>query len=153
MQYCNFIKLEENTLMYRCLKCKNISYRSIKPLIDKVSNTYRLCNNNSEKFVLLLRKRAYLYEYMDHWKRFNEKLPSKEEFYSNLNMESINDKDYEPAKKVWNTLNIKNLGEYHDQYVQSDTVLLPDVFENFRTVCLKEYKLDPCYFVSAPGVA
>ena len=90
---------------------------------------------------------------MDHWKRFNEKLPSKEEFYSSLNMESINDKDYEPAKKVWNTLNIKNLGEYHDQYVQSDTVLLADVFENFRTVCLKEYKLDPCYFVSAPGVA
>ena len=68
-------------------------------------------------------------------------------------MESINDKDYEHAKKVWNTLNIKNLGEYHDLYVQSHTVLLAYVFENFRTVCLKEYKLDPCYFVSAPGVA
>ena len=69
--------------MYRCLKHKNISYRSIKPLIDNLSNTYRLCNNNSDKFVLLLRKGAYLYEYMDHWKRFNEtKLPSKEDFFT-----------------------------------------------------------------------
>ena len=61
-------------------------------------------------------------------------------------------KEYEYAKKVWNTLNIKNLGEYHDLYVQLDSALLADVFENFTNVCLKEYKLEPCYFVSAPGL-
>ena len=91
---------------------------------------------------------------MDNWNKFNEtSLPSKEEFYSNLNMSNIPDKDYEHAKKVWNTFNIKDLGEYHNLYVQSDTALLADVFENFRNVCLKEYKLEPCYFVSAPRLA
>ena len=68
-------------------------------------------------------------------------------------MGNISDKEYEYAQKVWSTLNIKNLGEYHDLYVQLDTELLADVFENFRKVCLKEYKLEPCYFVSAPGLA
>ena len=68
-------------------------------------------------------------------------------------MSNISDKEYEYAQKVWSTLNIKNLGEYHDLYVQLDTELLADVFENFRKVYLKEYKLEPCYFVSAPGLA
>ena len=74
---------------------------------------------------------------MDNWNKFNEtSLPSKEEFYSNLNMSNISEKEYEYANKIWNTLNIKNLGEYHDLYLQLDTVLLADVFENFRKVCL-----------------
>ena len=74
---------------------------------------------------------------MDNWNKFNEtSLPSKEEFYSNLNMSNISDKEYEYANKIWNTLDIKNLGEYHDLYLQLDTVLLADVFENFRKVCL-----------------
>ena len=74
---------------------------------------------------------------MDNWNKFNEtSLPSKEEFYSNLNMSNISDKEYEYANKLWNTLNIKNLGEYHDLCLQLDTELLADVFENFRKVCL-----------------
>ena len=48
---------------------------------------------------------------------------------------------------------IKNLGEFHDLYVQSDTLLLPDVFENFRNTCLKTYRLDPPKFLSAPGLS
>ena len=140
--------------MYKCLNCKNLSFKPINTLITKFSNTCKLCCNDNEKFVLLLRKGIYPYEYMDDWNRFNEtSLPLKEEFYSSLSLSNISDKEYEYAKKVWNTLNIKNLGEYHDLYVQSDTALLADVFENFRKVCLKEYKLDPCYFVSAPGLA
>ena len=59
-------------------------------------------------------------------------------------MSNISDKEYEYAKKVWNTLNIKNLGEYHDLYVQLDTALLADVFENFIKICLIKYKLEPC---------
>ena len=70
---------------------------------------------------------------MDSWERFNEtSLPDKESFYSNLNLESITDEDYEHDQKVWNVFEIKNPGEYHDLYVQSDTLLLADVYENFR---------------------
>ena len=101
-----------------------------------------------------MRKGVYSYEYMDNWNKFDEtSLPSKEEFYRNLNISNISDKCYEHANKVWNTFNIKNLSEYHNLYVQSDTALLSDVFESFRNTCLKEYELEPCHFVSAPGLA
>ena len=56
------------------------------------------------------------------------------------------------AQKVWDVFEIKNCGQYHDLYVQSDALLLADVFENFRNKCLKIYELDPIYFVSAPGL-
>ena len=55
--------------------------------------------------------------------------------------------------KVWGTFNIKNLGEYHILYVQSDTTLLADVFESFRDKCIEKYELDPAHFLSAPGQA
>ena len=88
---------------------------------------------------------------MDAWEKFNElSVPSKEDFYSNLNMEDINDIDYRHANKVFK---LKNLGNYHDLYVQSDTLLLAGVFNNFRNMCLKEYELDPAHFLSLPGLA
>ena len=91
---------------------------------------------------------------MDSWKRFNDtSLPDKEAFYSNLNMEDIADVDYMHAKIVFKNLVNKNLGAYHDLYVQSDTLLLADVFENFRNMCIKVYELDPAHFLSAPGLA
>ena len=98
---------------------------SYNELIKKFSNTYPLCNNDYNKFELLLRKGVYPYEYMDSWKIFKEEsLPDKESFYSELNKEGITDEDYAHAQKVWDALNRKNLGEYHDLYVQSDTALL-----------------------------
>ena len=130
---------------------RKISYEA---LIGKFYNTYQLCNKDLNKFALLLRKGVYPYEYMDSWKRFKEEsLPDKESFYSELNKEHITDEDYAHAQKVWDTFKIKNLGEYHDLYVQSDTALLADVFENFRDKCIEIYKLDPAHFLSAPGLA
>ena len=91
---------------------------------------------------------------MDNWKRFNETtLPSKGSFYSNLNMENIEDIDYIHGNNVFNKFKLNNLGEYHDLYIQSHTLLLADVFENFRDMCLKEYELDPAHFLSLPGLA
>ena len=81
---------------------------------------------------------------MDDWEKLNEKtLPEKEDFYCHLKMEDITDSDYAHAKRVCKDFNINNLGEYHDLYVQSDTLLLADVFENFRNMCLKIYELNP----------
>ena len=102
----------------------------------------------------MLRKGVYPYEYMDNWERLNEtSLPSKDLFYSNLNMEDIDDIDYRHGNNVLNKFKLNNLGDYHDLYVQSDTLLLADVFENFRDMCLKEYELDPAHFSSLPGLA
>ena len=87
--------------------------------------------------------------------KFNEtELSDKESFYSDLNKEGIiTDEDYVHAQKVWNVFEIKNRGEYHDLYVQSDTVQLADIFENFRDKCIEIYQLDPAHFLSAPGLA
>ena len=91
---------------------------------------------------------------MDSWERFTEtSLPDKKAFYSKLNLEDITHKDYAHAQKVFKELKLKNLGNYHDLYVQSDTLLLADVFENFRNKCIEIYELDPVHFLSAPGLA
>ena len=91
---------------------------------------------------------------MDSWERFNEKsLPNKEAFYSSLNMKDITDVDHSHAKRAFKNLSNKNLSGSHDLYVQSDTLLLADVFENFRYVFIKVYELDLAHFLSAPGLA
>ena len=91
---------------------------------------------------------------MDSWERFDEaSLPDKEAFYSSLNMEDITNVDHRHAKRVFKSLNNKNLGDYHDLYVQNDTLLLADVFENFRSMCIKVYEIDLAHFLSAPGLA
>ena len=68
-------------------------------------------------------------------------------------MEDITDAHYTHANRVCKDFEIKKLGEYHDLYVQSNTLLLADVFENFRNTCLKIYQLDPAKFISGPGLA
>ena len=91
---------------------------------------------------------------MNDWEKFNETpLLEKKDLYSHLNMEDITDTDYAHAKRVFKDFEIKNLGEYHDLYVQSDTLLLVDVFENFRNAGLEIYKLHPAKSLSASGLA
>ena len=90
---------------------------------------------------------------MDDWEKFYEtSLLEKEDFYSYLNIEDITDADYAHAKIVCKDFEIKNLGEYHDLYVQSNTLLLADVFENLRNICLEIYELDSAKSLSAPGL-
>ena len=90
---------------------------------------------------------------MDSWERFDETLlADKEAFYYSLDIENITDIDYGHAKKVFNESALKNVGDYHDLYVQSDTLLFADVFENFRNMCIEVYELDPAHFLSVPGL-
>ena len=104
--------------------------------------------------MILLRKGVYRYEYMNNWSRFNEEeLPDKSDLYSSLNMDEVTDIDYRHAKKNFDKFSVKNLGEHHDWFVQSDTLLLADVFESFRNKFIEIYGLVPVYFLSAPGLA
>ena len=111
---------------------------------------YQFCSGNINKFVLLLRKGVYPYEYMDTWERFNEtSLLNKRDFYSELDLEDITGKVYAHYQKVFKELGLKNLGDYHDFFVQSDTLFLADEFET----CIEIYELDPAHFLSSLGLA
>ena len=160
----DYIKTKNEKLILECYNCKQRYKKKFnKELIKRFASTYEFCNNETtgsssseriNKFILLLRKGVYPYEYINNWERFNEtSLPSKESFYSNLNMEDIDEIEYRHGNNVFNKFKLNNLGDYHDPYVQSDTLLLADVFENFRDMCLKEYELDPAHFLSLPGLA
>lgn len=103
---------------------------------------------------LILQKGVYPYEYMNDFKVFDEtQLPSKDKFYSNLNECGISDEDYTHAQNVWGAFNIKNLGEYHDLYLEGDVRLLTDIMENFRETAMTYYGLDPCHYLSLPNFA
>ena len=129
----DYMTAKDKQLIFRCFQCKkNYKKEFNKELIIRFGNMYEFCNEDIDKFVLLLRKDVYPYEYMDSRLRFKEKsLPDKEAFYSSLNMEDMTDVDYRHAKRVFKSLDNKNLGDYHNLDVQSDTLLLADAFENF----------------------
>ena len=109
----------------------------------------------SEKCLdLLTDKGVYPYDYMNSFDKFDdEQLPSKDDFYSQLSEEGISVNDYERAKIIWKHFDIKNMGEYHDLYLKADVLLLTDIFENFRDVCMKYYGLDPAYYHTLPNFA
>ena len=99
------------------------------------------------QFRLMKKKGVYPYDYMDSFSKFDDtKLPKREEFYSLLTDENISEDAYSHAENVWNTFNLKNMGEYHDLYLKTDILLLVDVFENFRKTCLTYYRLDPLHY-------
>ena len=148
---CKFIGRRNTKFNYKCKECNETSAKSVNELIKKFPRMYQFCNGDLNKFVMLLRKGVYPYEYMDSWERFNEtSLPPKKDFYSELTLEDISDKDYEHAQKVFKEY-CTDMGDYHDLYVQTDTLLLADVFEKFRDTCIEIYGLDSSYFLSAPA--
>ena len=100
-----YIKHKNNKLIYKCKQCDKLYSKPISVLSKKFPSIH---NKNLDKFLLLLRKGVYPYEYMDSWERFNETmLPTEESFYSELNLEGITNEDHDHAKKVWDTFNIK----------------------------------------------
>ena len=107
-----------------------------------------------EQVELIKQKGFYPYEFMDKLEKFNDtKLPPREAFYSKLSGKGISEKDYKHAWNVWNTFKMKTFKDYHKLYNETDALLLADVFENFRDLCLKIYGLDPVYYFTAPGLA
>ena len=125
-----------------------------------VNNLPKEAFNNLERYYtpeearLIKRKGVYPYEYMNTEERFKEtKLPPKKAFYSRLSGEGITEKDYKHALNVWNAFNMKTFKDYHELYNETDVLLMADVFENFRDLCLKICGLDPPHYFTAPGLS
>ena len=109
--YLDYVTNKDNKLIFRCFSCKKNNEKNFnKELIQRFANIYEFCNGDRNRFILLLRKGVYPYEYMDNWKRFKEiLLPNKEAFYSNLNMEDITDTDYSHTNKVFKEFKLFSL--------------------------------------------
>jgi hypothetical protein len=109
---------------------------------------------SGRQFDLLRRKGVYPYDYIDSIEKLSEtSLPPKGKFYSRLNDEDISDDDYEHAHAVWKEFGCETFKDYHMLYNKSDVLQLADVFENFRNVCMNNYKLDPAWYYTSPGLA
>ena len=109
---------------------------------------------DDEQFLLMIKKGIYPYDYIDSYDKFDEcLLPKKKHFYSKLNDSKCSEEEYKHALKVWRVFECNKFLDYHNIYLKSDVLLLSDIWENFRNVCYKIYKLDPCYYYTAPGLS
>ena len=119
---------------------------------DAFKHTLRRFPDQTE-FDLVSRKGVYMYEYMTDREKFAEtSLPPKEKFFSKLTGEAISDEKYDHAMKVWSVFEMQSIREYHDLYLTTDVLLLADVFENSQKLALSNYSLDPCHFITTPGL-
>ncbi|GBB96028.1 hypothetical protein RclHR1_26690001 [Rhizophagus clarus] len=106
-----------------------------------------------DKIKLLFRKGVFPYDWTNAWEKFDRtSLPPRKDFYLLLSQQNISKEDYEHAQKVWQTFEMKSFGEYHDLYLETDVLLLADVFMNYTIMCLQDDGLDPSHYVSAPGM-
>lgn len=127
------------------LKTKGLS--SFKKLQQQFPGTYIEDGVEKQKAELLMEKGVFPYDYCTSFSVFSEPcLPPIEEFYNALNEEALSEQDYARALKTFEVMGCTTLGEYMELYVLTDTILLADVFENFRDMCLEYYKLDPCHY-------
>ncbi|PKK65417.1 hypothetical protein RhiirC2_715563 [Rhizophagus irregularis] len=124
--------------------------------LEKFTLTVRYFTEKSysiDKIKLLFRKGVFPYDWTNAWEKFDRtSLPPKKDFYSLLSQQNISKEDYEHAQKVWKIFEMKNFGEYHDLYLETDVLLLADVFMNYIIMCLKNDGLDLSHYVSAPGM-
>ena len=110
--FLDYIKIKYEKLILKCFNCEQYYKKKFnKKLIKRFASSYEFCNNDLNKFILI-----------HNWERFNEtSLPSKESFYSHLNMKNIDDIVYRYGNNVFKIFKLNNLGEYHDLCVQSNT--------------------------------
>ena len=138
----------DSLILYKCKECNDESYKSINGLNKKFPNTYQFCNRDVNKFVLVLRKGVFPYEYIDSWEKFDETSPpDKEAYYSKINEEGIRNTDYAHTQKVWEVFKIKDNGDKFK-------VSMFKVIHYCLQMCFKTleiYELDPAHFLSDPG--
>jgi hypothetical protein len=119
--------------------------------VDDLVHTKR---HFGDQFHLVTGKGIFPYEYMtDLCKLDDNRLPPIEAFYSSLTKSGVTEAEYTHAQRVWTAFNMTSMRDYQNVYVTSDVLLLADVFEAFRRMSLKEYKLDPAHFYTTPGLS
>ena len=120
---------------------------------DKLHNL-RNCYPEENEFQLLQNKGLYPYDYIDdETKLSSEQIPTKLDFYNKLKDEHISDENYNHFKHVWKVFKCKKFKDYHELYLKVETLLLADIFENFRNTCMNTYQLDPVHYFTAPGLS
>ena len=91
---------------------------------------------------------------MDNWDKFEEnRLPPTEAFYSRLNLLGISKCNYEHAQTVWRAFGMKDLGDYHNLFLETNVLWLSNIFKTFRMTCLEHYTIDPAHFYTSLGLA
>ncbi|CAI6375326.1 unnamed protein product [Macrosiphum euphorbiae] len=141
-----------DTFRFMASGLSTLAKNLVTPGLENFRETAKVFNNVD--MPLVTRKGVYPYEYTDSWSRLDEeRLPRKRDFYSTLNESGIKEEEYTHAKEVWDHFGCKTLGEYSDLYLKIDVLLLADVFENFRDVCIKTYNLDAAYYFTAPRLS
>ena len=126
----------------------------VQYLMDKGPDHFVYVNKfikDDEQRELLKQKGIFPYNYMKDVRVLRKKhLPKKEEFFNDLTCQHITKDEYDFAQKVWDRFSCKTFQDYMEIYLLADCLLLCDVFENFRSNCLQQYNIDPCYYFSAP---
>ena len=148
-------KEQEKTLEIRFLDSLKFTLKSLDSLVGGLkSDQFKTLEKEMGTNELLKKKGVFPYEFMTSFDKLDvNKLPSKNEFYSKLNNTDISDEEYKHAQNVWKTFKCKTMKDYHNLYLKTDVMLLTDVMENYRNVCIDNYELDPLWYYTAPGLA
>lgn len=139
----NFLQSSLQVLVSNCLKDGDAMFKATKEEFS----------TKCADVQLLFQKGIFPYEYLDSFDRFEEQvLPPREEFKSELTGETASEQEYEHAKRVWQALECETFGDYHDHYLMLDTVLLCDVFTQFRRQCYADFGVEAAHYISLPGI-
>uniref|UniRef100_A0A1B6I4V7 DNA-directed DNA polymerase n=1 Tax=Homalodisca liturata TaxID=320908 RepID=A0A1B6I4V7_9HEMI len=156
-KYVSFSKNTTGKIKLRFLD----SFRFLNTSLAQLANNLpkerfyhtKLFFNNENDLPFVTRKGVYPYEYTDSWEKLEEtQLPAKECFFNKMSEEHISNEEFDHAKKVWSRFNCQTLGDYSDFYLKTDVLLLADIFENFRIICLNNYELDPANYLTLPSL-
>ena len=148
-------KEQKKTLEIRFLDSLKFTLKSLDSLVEGLkSDQFKTLEKEMGTNELLKKKGVFPYEFMTSFEKLNvNELPPKNEFYSELNNTDITDEEYKHAQNVWKTFKCETMKDYHNLYLKTDVMLLTDVMENYRNVCIDNYELDPLWYYTAPGLA
>ena len=152
---CEKTKLKPKTSEIRFLDSIKFTLKSLDALAKGLGqDQFKSLEKEMGDNELLKKKGVFPDEFMTDFEKLNvNKLPPKSKFYSRLNDSNITDEEYKHAENVWKEFNCKTMRDYHDLYLKTDVLLLADVMENYRNTCIDNYKLDPLWYYTAPGLA